>query len=941
MKKIKLLLTLLVAALCLPTAAQQMPELPIDPAVRHGKLANGFTYYIRANKLPENRANFYIAQKVGAVQEEDSQRGLAHFLEHMCFNGTKNFPGDGIIKFCERIGVKFGQNLNAYTSTDETVYNINDVPVTPQNVDSCLLILRDWADGLTLAEKEIDKERGVIHEEWRMRSSAFMRMYERNLPNLYPGSRYGHRMPIGIMSVIDNFKYDELRAYYHKWYRPDLQGIVIVGDFDAAEVEAKVKKLFADVKMPENAAKYETYPVPANAEPIYVVDKDKEQEQNIVFMMFKHDPVPQQFRNSPAFLVNNYAMYVMSNVINARLGELAQKSDCPFVAAQVSDGNYLVSKTMSAFSLIVLPKPGQDKAAVQAAMQEVMRASKHGLTDTEVMRARDEFLSHYEKIYNNRDKQKHEFYTQQYVRHFLEGNAIPDIETEYQIMKAVSQQISAQIISQGLRELTASIDSNFVCFGQYTDKEGNAIPTVADLRQAVEAAKAAKLEAYVDNVKSEPLVPQLPQKGQIKKTEAADFGYTCLTLSNGARVFYKVTDFNDSEILFQAQSFGGKSRTNAADHINVELFDDIMGSTGIGNFTAIELQKKLAGKQVSCAPSLGELGEYLNGSATPKDLRTLFELIYLRFQKPANDPDTYNSIIQMYKTQLENIEKLPDAAFSDSLTATLYAHNPLKRRIHLADLDKASYDVIKRIYEERYNAAGDFDFYFTGAINVDSLRTFAEQYIAPLKAAKKRETYTDRKILTAKGVINNHFVRKMETPQANIVQIWKGALPYNLKNEVVVGALGDILTQRYLKSIREEGGMAYSVGAGAQASWGIREDYTLQIYCPVKPALRDSALLLMKQGIEDIAQNGVTEEELNKVKEFELKDYADSQKKNSYWAGLIAAKTQWGKDIRTNKEAIIKALSSNDIKQFVNKYLLKQNNCVTVTMLPADMTENH
>ena len=312
MNKIKSLLLLLVAFITLPSVAQQLPQLPIDKDVRYGKLPNGLTYYIRHNALPENRANFYIAQKVGSVQEEENQRGLAHFLEHMCFNGTDNFPDNRIIKYCESIGVKFGQNLNAYTSTDETVYNIDDVPVTESNVDSCLLILHDWSDGLTLDPKEIDKERGVIHEEWRMRSSASGRMFERNLPTLFPESRYGHRYPIGLMSVVDNFKPAELRAYYEKWYRPDLQGIIVVGDIDVDKVEQRIKAIFSPIQMPKNPAAYEHYPVPNNNAPIYVIDKDKEQTSAVIQLFFKQDPIPAELKNTPVFLQMNYTNTLIS-----------------------------------------------------------------------------------------------------------------------------------------------------------------------------------------------------------------------------------------------------------------------------------------------------------------------------------------------------------------------------------------------------------------------------------------------------------------------------------------------------------------------------------------------------------------------------------------------------------------------------------------------------
>ncbi|GAY31634.1 putative zinc protease [Bacteroidaceae bacterium] len=939
MNKFKSLLLLLVALLVLPAMAQQLPQLPMDKAVRYGKLPNGLTYYIRHNALPENRANFYIAQKVGSVQEEDNQRGLAHFLEHMCFNGTDNFPDDRLLKYCEGIGVKFGLNLNAYTSTDETVYNIDDVPVTENNVDSCLLILRDWADGLTLATKEIDKERGVIHEEWRMRSSASSRIFERNLPALYPGSRYGYRYPIGTMEVIDNFKPEELRAYYEKWYRPDLQGVIVVGDIDVEKVEAKIKALFSPIVMPENAAAYEHYPVPATSEPIYIIDKDKEQARAIIQVMFKHDPLPEELKNTPMFLAANYMNSVAASILNARLGEISQKPECPFIGAGGQDDNYMISKTMDAFTVGILPKPGKDAEALQAVMEEIERINRFGFTATEIIRAREEFLSGMERIYDNREKQKNSFYVPQYVRHFLEGDPIPDIETEYNTYKMLAPNIPAEAISAVFKEYTASTDTNFVCLAMYPEKEDVAVPTVEQFKNAVAAAKAAQLEAYVDNVKDEPLVPQLPKAVKIKKENAADFGYTCWTLGNGARVFFKKTDYNDAEILFSATSFGGQSLIPAKEHINASLLENVIGSTGLGNFTSTELEKKLAGKQASVKVSLGEITDNLSGSSTPKDLRTLFELIYLRFQKPANDVDGYNNTIAYLKTALENADKQPMTAFSDSISATIFGHNPLKKRLHVEDLAQANYETIRQLYSERFQSAGDFDFFFTGAIDIDSLRAFTEQYIAPLPGLKKRESYKDRKLYPVEGSVNNHFKRSMETPQAILIQVWNGDLKYNMKNAVVLNALGEILTQRYLKSIREDAGAAYSVGASGGAEFGVRDMYMLQIYCPFKPALRDSVLLLMQEAIDDIAKNGVTSEELDKVKKFEIKNYADNQRKNSYWQGLISTKVRWSKDEQTGYEDTVNGISSDDIRQFVNGVMLKQKNCITVSMLPTDMSE--
>ena len=427
----KRLFFLLLALPVLAVQAQMMPPLPQDEAVRIGKLDNGLTYYIRHNELPKDRANFYIAQRVGSVQEEESQRGLAHFLEHMCFNGTTHFPGNSLIEYLQGIGIQFGGELNAYTSTDETVYNIDNVPVTPGHIDSCLLILHDWSNSLLLEADEIDKERGVIHEEWRLRSSAMMRIFERNLETIFPGSRYGRRFPIGLMSVVDGFAYDTLRAYYHKWYRPDLQGIVVVGDIDVDQVEKKIKTIFSTLKNPENEAPYVDYPVPSTPQPIYIIDKDKEQAQIIYQILYKHEPMPREVRNTAATLAMDYMNSVIETALNARLNELSQKPDCPFGAAFVGDGKMLgLTKTMDAFTLYLLPKPGQDAAAMQSAMQEMERVHRFGLTNTEVIRAREEFLSAREAQYNNRNKQQNSYFVNRYVRAFLDGTPTSSIETD-------------------------------------------------------------------------------------------------------------------------------------------------------------------------------------------------------------------------------------------------------------------------------------------------------------------------------------------------------------------------------------------------------------------------------------------------------------------------------------------------------------------------------
>ena len=935
----RVLATALLALCFAAPAAAQIAPMPMDTAIRYGHLPSGLTYYIRHNSLPVNRAFFYIAQKVGSVQEDDSQRGLAHFLEHMCFNGSKHFPGNGIISFCERIGVKFGRDINAYTSTDETVYNIDNVPVSSTNVDSCLLILRDWAGELLLDPKEIDKERGVIHEEWRLRSSAMQRILERQLPQLYPGSKYGHRMPIGLLSVIDSFRPSTLRAYYEKWYRPDLQSIVVVGDFNVDEMEQKIKSTFADLKMPANAAPYQTYPVPDDPKPIYIVDKDKELTAGNIIVMYRHDPLPDSLKETVVAIGNTYIQSLISSALNGRLAEVARLADCPFDDASVDFDGDLLAKTKDAFYLNITPKPGKSSEALETAMQEIERARRYGLTDGELIRAKDDFLSGMEQVYDNRNKQRSPFYVRQYVRHFLEREPLPSIADEYEADKLIAAQVRPQDVNTYFRNAVAHTDTNFVVLAVFPDKEGVSLPTIPALQGAVAEACKAKLDPYVDKVKAGNLVDSLRAPGRITKTEKAPFGYTCLRLSNGARVYYKATDFNDSQIICNAFSFGGWQKTADKDLSDDKVFDYVMNSTGLGRFSATDLEKKLAGKQVSTRVSLNYASETISGNAAPKDLRTLFEMLYLHFSGPSNDPDGYQNVISSLRTQLENAAKRPETAFSDSVEATMYDHNPIERRISLSDLDKVSYDNIRRIYSERFASPGDFDFFFTGNINADSLRLFAEKYIASLPACKKREPRSRQDIASHSGEIVNRFTRSMETPKTYIFLAYNGYDKYSLKKDIVSDMCGQILRKIYTRTIREEAGISYAVQADASYNYSTRDAYMLEVICPVKPAKADSALLLIRQGLEQVAAAGPDAKDLEDVKKYELKAYADRQLSNGYWSRLINSMVCYGQDGQTDYVKTVNSVTPDDIRSFLRDTAMKQNNKVTVIMMPADLTD--
>ena len=934
---------LFVAAVLFVTSAaavmaqgMQLPPIPVDSAVRIGKLPNGLTYYIRHNGYPEHRVNFYIAQRVGSIQEEEDQRGLAHFLEHMAFNGSDNYPGDRLIEYLRSIGVEFGSDLNAYTAVDQTVYRVCNVPsANVASLDSCLLILKDWSNGLTLDAEEIDKERGVIHDEWRQRSSASMRMLDRNLEKLYPGSKYGKRMPIGLMSVVDNFKPEALRAYYHKWYRPDNQAIIVVGDVDVNRTEQKIKEMFSSIKMPANAAPVVDEPVPDNNEAIIIVDKDKEQRTDGVSIMFKHDAIPDSLKSNMFYLLQQYAVSLCTQMLNSRLSEVQQNPDCPFVSAYVYDGEYIYSKTKDAFSLDVMPKPGKTEEAIKAAMREVMRAAKFGYTATEYVRAKDEYMSWLEKIYTNRDKQENSFWGDQYRDHFLGNEPIPSIADQYMTMQQLTPMLPVDLANEMIKQLVSVTDTNLVVYATYTEKDGAVYPTPEAIKKAIDSVHGEQLTAWVDNVKNEPLIKEMPKKGSIVgEKENATLGYKELTLSNGARVLLKKTDFKDDEVVMSATSKGGSSLLPESDLVNAKLYDMAINASGLGNFSNTELEKALAGKQANVNLSLANLHEGASGKSTPKDLETLFQLTYLYFTDVRKDEKSYNALMSMLENALKNQAISPDAAFADSLMSTLYSHNLRYRPLKVEDLKKVNYDRILQIAKERTANAGDYTFTFVGNFDEAAIRPLIEQYIASLPANGVKEEW--KKVSTyAQGKVENVFKRKMETPKANAYIYWYNLnTPYSLENAVAADAAGQVLSMIYLKKIREDNGAAYSTGAQGMVSLGGDTPFNLLVgVCPMNPDKADLALKIMNEEAAKMATT-VDADMLNKVKELMLKRADEDAKTNRYWVGAINDLDEYGVDTVTKYKDTINALTPEKVAKFMKDVIFAGGNSVKVVMLP-------
>ena len=939
MKLRRLFVAVLVSFCTTAMVAQQMqmPPIPVDPSVRIGKLDNGLTYYIRHNEYPEHVANFYIAQRVGSINEDDSQRGLAHFLEHMAFNGSEHFKGNGLIEFCRSLGVEFGSDLNAYTSIDQTVYRVCNVPTKRATaVDSCLFILKDWSNGLLLDPDEIDKERDVVHNEWRLGEGPSMRMIQRALPKMYPGSKYGERMPIGLMSVIDSFKPATLRAYYQKWYRPDNQAIIVVGDIDVDHIEAQIKALFGGIKVDPNAPKVIPEPVPDTKDAIYIFEKDKEMQMSQIFMAMKHDATKPEEKKNMDYLIQDYVVNVISQMMNQRLSEMTQEESCPFFQAFADDSQYFLSSTKDCFEFIGIPKEGKDMETLQVLYREARRAHDFGFTATEYERAKADYLSGLEKRYTNRDKRKNDEFGDDYRDHYLENEPIPPLDILYQTMQQIAPNIPVQIVNQVVPQLISVTDSNLVVMEMAQEKEGKVYPTEQDMAAAIADARAEKIEAYVDNVKDEPLVDVATIKpGKITgESENKSFGYKELTLSNGATVILKKTDFKDDEVQMQAVAKGGKSLYGPADYTNLKVFDYAIGVSGIGNFSSTELTKALAGKEVNADLSLANTRQYLNAHSTPKDIETMMQMTYLYFTTVKKDEKQFQNLMTQLEMSLKNKSLSPDAVFSDSLVATMYSHNPRFNNINVEDLKDINYDRILEIAKERFQNAGQFTFVISGNFDEQTIRPLIEQYIAALPSTGAPAEDFKESVTLAKGEVVNQFKVKTESPKAAARELWYAEAPYTLENIVKLDAVGQILSMIYLKTIREDESAAYSCGAAGgfnNASHQARA--MLQAYCPMNPDKSELAVRLLHEGIAGMAKK-IDADQLTKVKEYMLKQIDVDAKQNSYWVNTITTFKEYGLDVYTAYKQTVEALTTDSVRDFLNNVLLKSGNHVEVIMTP-------
>lgn len=931
----KLILSLIVVYVITESQAQQMPPIPVDAKVKTGVLENGLTYYIRENKLPENRANFYIVQRVGSVLEEENQRGLAHFLEHMAFNGSNNFPGgkDGksMISYLETIGVKFGANLNAYTGMDETVYNIDDVPTnTPGAVESCLTILHDWSNSLLLREDDIDKERKVIYEEWRTRRDASQRMIDSIAPAIFKDSKYANRMPIGLMSVVQNFEPQHLRDYYHKWYRPDLQGIIIVGDINAEEIESSVKQMFSSIPLPINPTEREYEQIPDNDAPIIAVATDKELPMNNIMIGYKRKTIPKEQKNNIDYLVYDYATRLIGQMLNDRLQEMMPKSDAPFAYATAYNGSYFGVGTKDALQIIGVAKPGGAESTISALLQEVKRAHQFGFTEAEYERGKASYMSNLEKLYNEHDKQLNKFYVEQYINHFLKNEPIPAIEDKYNTLNQIIPNIPATAVNQIFKQLVS--DKNRVVVLMGVESEKDTYPSESKIAQIIQTVDEEELLAYEDNTVNEPLISNLPQRGTVlsEKTDA-DKGTVIYTLSNGATVIVKSTDFKQDEILMHGFAFGGSSVIEDKYINEIKLLGEMAQAGGLGKFSVTNLKKNLAGKNARVTFSVGQNNEQINGQSSVKDLETLMQLIYLNFTDVRQDNEAYEAIATRLKSILPTLATNPDFIFTDSLMSTIYINNPRFSIPTVAEVDAVDYDALFKIYTSQFANAKDFTFTFVGNISPEQLKPLIEQYIASLPSNPAIASRKPKEFPVRKGIYNNHFSLPMETSKATTAIVYTGDMDYIPDNIIKLNTMGQLFQMEFIDKIREEKGGTYGVRVHQESEKLPSEAFTLQFQFDTDPERRNEMIETMNQIVDDLIQKGPDEQMIQKVKEYMLKQHTDYMKENSY-----ALQNTWqyyihGVDMEKDYIQTINQLSAQSIQDFM-KILFSQGNRIEVSM---------
>ncbi len=930
-------LFLFIAAIFVAAAAFGQAPLPNDPAVKVGKLDNGMTYYIRHNAQPAERAEFYLATDIGAFQEEDHQDGLAHFLEHMCFNGTKNFPGKSLLDWLQSIGAEFGRNINASTGFEQTQYMLNNIPVTRETIiDSCLLILHDYSHFVTNDPKEIDAERGVILEEKRTRSDANWRLFEKSLPYYYGDTPYARRTLIGGEEQLKTFAYESLTSFYETWCRPDLQAVIVVGDVDVDKVEAKIKEIFADIPAPVNPKAKVIHKIPDNAEPIVGVLTDPELTSSSIEVMWKSEPLPKEYMNTDvAFMMNIMKSYIRL-IMRERFTDITSKPDAPFLGGSF----YIYNLCNSCDATIgnVTFKEGDAVNAFTAFMTEIEKMKRFGFTDGEVQRAKDNIVSNYERAAEAAPTRKNAEFVYPLLYNFYDNEPYMDPAVELQLAQAVCAQLNAAVLSQVAAQLIT--DNNMVILYNGPEKEGLVNPTEKQITDVLAAVKAAEIAANVEENINEPLISADLKGAAVKKEAKTVYDAVEWTLRNGVKVVVLPTQHKQDQVIFDLRKEGGKTLIATEDMPSFEdnIWALFQNNTGVSKFSNTQLSKMLAGKNLSVEPYIGSQSHGVSGQSTPKDFETALQLVYLFFADPRFDDAEYQTGIEQIKAVLPNIANNPDFMFQNAVQKIFY-NSPRVIELNEETLAKANLATIEKVYRELFKDAAGATLRIVGNVNPEEIKPLVEKYIGSIVKGKKATEINEANVMNfVKGNVDETVLLPMETPKSTVIQIYSAYMPIDTKTEVALQVANYVLDMIYTKTIREDEGGTYGVGTAMVGQRTPVERALIQVQFDTNPEMAEKLSELAKKGLKELAENGPEQDKFNMAIENFKKNIPESRINNSYWSNNIHKYNEYGIDYDAEYEAAVNTLTPADVKA-VLQAVLAQNNLIEITSGPKPAAE--
>lgn len=890
--------------------------IPLDPNVRTGTLENGLKYYIRHNEKPDNRVELRMAVNTGSTMEDDDQRGLAHFVEHMAFNGSKNFAKNELIDYLESIGTKFGPHLNAYTSFDETVYMMQVPTDNAEYVTTGMQILEDWAHNLSFDAAEIDKERGVVVEEWRLGQGADERMNRKTYPVLFMGSRYEHRLPIGKKEIVEGATHERIKQFYYDWYRPDNMAIIIVGDVDVDAMEATVKKHFEPIKNPAAPRPVQAWAMPDSDELRIVNATDKEATNAAIEIIYKHNLFAIKTQSDYRQMLINR---LYNSMLGGRLGELRKSGNPPFTFGNSSFGGLV--RTKSAYSSFAMVAGDGIERGLRALLDENERVRQHGFTQTELDRSKLSLMRSIESALAEKDKTESSRLVGELVQYFLSGAPVPGIEFTANFYKTFLEGVQLTEVNAMAQKWINNQGKNCTVIITAPEKEGVAIPDDNAIRKIFSETSAQKMAPYIDEMPAKPLIEKMPAAGTIvAETYNKEFDYSELKLSNGARIFWKKTDFKNDQVMFSASSFGGTGKYSDSEYYSALFASSVVQNSGIGNFTQNQYDKYKQGKIAAVNTSIGETSESFNGSASPKDLEFLFQQIHTRFQTPRTDVDGFNSFIKQQNTFLENRSVDPGNAFQDSVRAVMNNYHKRRMAVTSETLKLTNHQRALEIFNDRFNDAGDFVFAFVGNFDEAILRNFVTLYIASLPAGEK-ENWTDIGVTRPSGKVERTVHRGIE-PKSSVSINFYGKAEYTAQENMDMQSLMKLMQIKLRESLREEQGGTYGVGCNGFIARIPKVESSINVSFGCGPENVQSLTAAAFAEIEKVKQNGCSEEDLVKIRENFKREREIALSENSYWLQRLLNRGMYSDEIMTQKEFddYYTNLDSDDLKNLAIRF---------------------